>query len=228
MEFQFPEFMIQELFSLININNLLNSTKKLNEYNKRFFYWRLGQTHSFKYYNDTEFYNYINSKMMNPNKQLCISIIQKSITSVKHLGNVHTLDLHFCCSNIIDVNCLGNVKFLNLSGCSKIIDENIVNLGNVYDLNLSGCNYITDEGIRHLGNVYKLDLSWCSNIKNISFLGNVHTLNLSVCNSITDDGLDIQLAAGEQRDHPFPDRPMVAEAALEGYVFLYELVQVES
>ena len=92
----FTEFIIQELNELININSLLNTTKQLKEYKKKYFYWKLNETFSFKYYNDVDYYNHINSKILYGNKQLFININRDhEITDngLKYLGNCHTLDL---------------------------------------------------------------------------------------------------------------------------------------
>ena len=44
----------------------------------------------------------------------------------------------------------------------------------------------------------------------------------------SDDGADVELAAGEKSEDAFPDRPVVAEASLEGDVFLNQLIEIES
>ena len=40
-----------------------------------------------------------------------------------------------------------------------------------------------------------------------------------------DDLADVQLPGGEQPDHPFPDGPVVTEAAAQGDVFLDQRIQ---
>ena len=178
------EFIIQELHGLININHLLNTAIQFKEYKKKLFYWKLNKTNSLKYYHDKDFYNYINSRVFDGNKQLSIDLFGccYNITDVSCLGNVHTLDLSGG-RKITDFSCLGNVYDLNLSNCDNITDECVKHLCNVHTLNLSCCDNITD--VSCLGNVYDLDLEGCDNITDVSCLGNVHTLNLYRCDNIT-------------------------------------------
>lgn len=117
----FNDFIIHELHSLININNLLNTTTYLKENKKKYFYWELNEKYSFKYYADVIFYNYINSYIPNINKQLSIKIRNEVLFGISHLGNVHSLDLEHC-NNIHDVCSLGNVYKLNLRYCRADIN----------------------------------------------------------------------------------------------------------
>ena len=193
----FAEFIIQELCDyLININDLLNTTVRFNEYKEKYFCWRLNEESSFKYYREMESYNYIDSQillgdmsimsvsspvLLNLNKkQLSLDLrVNKKVkdNGLKYLGNVYKLNL-IECKNITDegIKHLGNVRILNIGVCKKITDEGIKYLGNLHTLEIHGCN-ITDEGIKYLGNIHTLNLCWCDKITNegIKHLGNLHT-----------------------------------------------------
>ena len=185
----FTDFIIQELYSLINLNNLLNTTKYLEEYKKCFSYWKFNDFYSLKYYEDEEFHKYINQYIPNTNSQLYIKIRNKILKNVNILGNVHTLDIVYC-KSIHYINGLGNVHTLDLER-THITDEGIKHLGKVHTLNLSGCNKITDEGVKYLGKVHTLNLSGCNKITDVGVkhLGKVHILNISHCDFITDEGV---------------------------------------
>ena len=134
----FTEFIIHELYDLININHLLNTTMRFKEYKDKYFYWKLNPETSFTYYRyiDSQIQsdNIISSILLNSNNRVSLNLRYcKNITDegIRHLGKVHTLDLR-CCDNITD--------------------EGIKHLGNVHTLDLSGCKNITDECIKHLGN----------------------------------------------------------------------------
>ena len=97
---------------------------------------------------------------------ICFKCIDKTVTDVSALGNVHTLDLEGC-TGITDVSALGNVHTLYLRGCKGITD------------------------VSALGNVHSLDLKFCNGITDVSALGNVHSLNLSYCRGITYENIQL-------------------------------------
>ena len=180
----FTEYIMQELHDYINIKEfryLIYSTPHFKEYRKKFLNWKFNQKYSFKYYSDIEFFNYINEEIIVCGKQLSLIIRNRNdVVDVNHLGDVYSLDLSGC-KNITDASALGKVYKLNLSHCSDIID--VSSLGDVHTLNLSSCNGIID--VSSLGKVVNLDL--CNTkIRDISSLGNVYNLNLRLCVNILD------------------------------------------
>lgn len=198
--FFFLDFLIQELHGLININNLLNSTKQFEEYKKKLFYWDLNTEFSSKYHNDEEYCNYINSIIENDNKQLSITLKQESITDVSKFSKCHKLFLESC-TNILDVSSLANLHTIKIhkggiysTSTGKGTPYNgIEHLGNVHTLELQ-YNFLNDESIKHLGNVSVLDLYDNTKItdEGLKYLGNIHTLNLASPygnHNITDNGL---------------------------------------
>ena len=103
MDMYFKGFVIQELYSYISINelkNLFHTTKFLKEYKKEYFYWELNELYSHKYYSNIDFYNYIQSQVLDRSKQLSIKLnrhinkIDNHLINVSHLENVHTLNLY--------------------------------------------------------------------------------------------------------------------------------------
>ena len=181
----FTDFIIQELYSLINLNNLLNTTKYLEEYKKCFSYWKFNDFYSLKYYEDEEFHKYINQYIPNTNSQLYIKIRNKILKNVNILGNVHTLDLERTHITDEGVKYLGKVHTLNLSGCNKITDEGVKYLGKVHILNISHCDFITDEGVKFLGNCHTLNVCGLDiTEKSIKYLSNCDTLHLGRCGKL--------------------------------------------
>ena len=135
-------------------------------------------------------------------RYLCVGCQRITDDGLKHLKNVHTLDL-WDCEEITDdgLKYLKNVHTLYLRGCRKITDDGLKYLKNTHTLNLSGCRKITDDGLKHLKNVHILHLNGCKKITGDGFkhLKNVHTLELNGCKKITDDGL----AGSFKKDHDF-------------------------
>ena len=90
---------------------------------------------------------------------------------IKHLGNLHTLDLGYC-NNVTDfgISFLSNLHELNLSGCYEISDDGIKHLGGLNTLYLCENHKITDHGIMHLQKVENLSVNQCGNVTNIGLL----------------------------------------------------------
>ena len=89
------------------------------------------------------------------------------------LYNLRELDLSGCLKlTHIDYHNSRLLQSLNLSGCKNL--KNVSNLGclkHLKYLNLSGCEKIVD--VSALSNVHILDLSWCTSITDVSALRNV-------------------------------------------------------
>ena len=144
----FVEFIIQELQGLLDkcdINNVLNSMMKYNEYKKKYFYWRLNKQFSLRYYEDLQFYNVLNTIILNTNKQL-------------------SLNYHYCYKDITDdgLSRIGNCHTLNLHCCKKVTNKGLKYLNNCHTLTLSSCILISYEGLKYLTNVHTLDINGCS------------------------------------------------------------------
>lgn len=197
----FKEFIIQELFDFISINNLLNTCNDFKQYKKQFMYWRFNELNSKRYFNgfiskkyeSIDFYTNIKSMCFEEKKQLSLIWNYNDINEeyIKFLGNVHSLKIKLAIS-IIDngITFLGNIHILDLSGNGNLMDTHLIHLVNIHSLNLSYCNSITDKGVKLLGRVHILNLGKCNKItdESIQFLGRVHTLNLRET-KITDYGL---------------------------------------
>ena len=82
-----------------------------------------------------------------------------------------------------DVSHFRGVRELILSKCTGIT-SGFDQLGGVHTLDLSYCSQLEDEDIINLGTVSKLDLSWCDNITNVSHLRGVRELKLIGCTGI--------------------------------------------
>ena len=148
----------------ININNLLNTSKKFNKYKKKMYDWNLNKIWSREYYKNLFFNKYLNTQINDCSSQLSINLSGCiEVYKVDHIGNLKNLNLSGCI-NVSNVDNLGAIKILNLSGCINII--NVDNLGNVENLNLCWCYKITN--IDKLDRVKILNISGCDNITNIS------------------------------------------------------------
>jgi hypothetical protein len=113
-----------------------------------------------------------------------LSFIDLSHTKVTDLTPLEGKFLsHLILSNtlVVEVNCLKNVRSLNLRGCPV---KHVSELGNVRYLNLSHCTKLTD--VSALGNVYDLDLTDCQQLTDVSALTNNHILKISFCKLIID------------------------------------------
>lgn len=183
----------QGFLNFNGLNNLLDVNRSFNALKKTKFYWKLNNEYSSKYYYDDNFKSTLDTLLTNRRTQLSLILskryrsafrfLLRDVIDVNNLGNVHELDLSGC-KNITDVRCLGMVYKLDLSGCTKI--TNVSNLGNVHILNLSGCEGISD--VNALVNVHELDLSYCHSIVDVRALGHVYKLDLSACYKIVDVG----------------------------------------
>ena len=122
---------ILRLVSLfVSVNQLTSTCRDLFFGVKPQLYWRLNQTHSWKYYEDEAFCALVYSRIENISQQLSLYLSQCSrITDVSTLGGVHTLHLRNC-YRITDVSALGEVHTLYLSECDGITDVSV--LGRVY------------------------------------------------------------------------------------------------
>ena len=189
---------LEILRGFIQIKPLLDTSLQFKEYKKKYFYWNLNDTYSFRYYCNIHFYNHINSLVFDGKKQIKIRLQRKPETitdeGLKCLDNIHSL--YLTCCDITDeglkyLSDNGNLHTLYLTTCRYITDGGIKLLGNLHTLKIECCRYITDEGIKHLGNLHTLDLSFCNTISDegIQYLGNIHTLKIGWCNKITDNGL---------------------------------------
>jgi hypothetical protein len=177
----FPEEIFQIIGNYTNINNLLNSTAKLNNVKKKLFYWKLNRQFSIKYYQNEIFREELLVKMNDINKQLSLILAyyHKDI-DVSILANIHTLDLSNC--NIKDVSLLKNAYKLKLSCCQKI--EDISALEKVQIIDLAYCYKITD--VSPLKNAYMINLYGCYNVIDVSALEKVQILDLSYCKKVKD------------------------------------------
>jgi hypothetical protein len=90
------------------MDNTLFDTNKSLEYMK-LKYYKLNKKYSFEYYNNIDFKNKIDSKILLKNKQLSLNLSFCNITDISMLGELHTLNLCVC-ENIIDISMLGNLK----------------------------------------------------------------------------------------------------------------------
>lgn len=103
-----------------------------------------------------------------------------NIQDVSMLGNLY--ELYIPHSLLSDISNLGNISYLNISGCPNVKDVSA--LGNVHYLDISNCPNITD--VSALSNVHHLDISNCTNITDISALSKVHTLLMMNCPNVND------------------------------------------
>ena len=104
----------------ININNLLNTSKKFNKYKKKMYDWNLNKIWSREYYKNLFFNKYLNTQINDCSSQLSINLSGCiEVYKVDHIGNLKNLNLSGCI-NIINVDNLGNVENLNLCWCYKI------------------------------------------------------------------------------------------------------------
>jgi hypothetical protein len=145
----------------VDINNLLNTSKKMADAKKELYCWNLTFIGSIEYYSNGSFREEMQKKMTLSYRQL-------------------SLNLSY--SNIIDTANLNNIRVLNLSNCYKLTD--VSSLLNVFSVSLVECSSIND--ISYLKDTVKLDLSYCESVEDVSMLGNLNTLNLFCCNKITD------------------------------------------
>ena len=151
MDMYFKGFIIQELYNYISINelkNLFHTTKFLKEYKKEYFYWELNELYSHKYYSNIDFYNYIQSQVLDGSKQL----------SIKLNRHINKIDNH-----LINISHLENVHTLNLYGIHCITDEVLKHFVNINTLILS-CENLTANGLCILNNVQLLILYNTRNI----------------------------------------------------------------
>ena len=70
---------------------------------------------------------------------------------LKHLTEIHTLDLKYC-KQITDKGLvyLKGIHTLKLSGCKQITDKGLEYLKGIHTLNVFGCKQITDKGLQYL------------------------------------------------------------------------------
>jgi hypothetical protein len=152
------------IMQFVDINFLLNTSKKFSDIKKKLYYWNLTPYHSLCYYHDSIFREKIQSNIILPYQQLSLN-----------LSN----------SNIENTDNLDNIRILNLSNCGKLTC--VGDLTNIFSLCLSECIALVD--ITSLKNIFKIDLSFCESIEDVSILGyleNLDSLNLFCCDKITD------------------------------------------
>ena len=108
-------------------------------------------------------------------------------------GNLRILNLSGCSSltNIRTLSGLINSDILDLSGCISVTDiSSLAGLSNLQSLNLSGCEWLTDiSSLAGLSNLQSLKLDRCyslTDISSIAGLSNLQSLDLSWCRSLTD------------------------------------------
>jgi hypothetical protein len=188
-------FSLHKNDNYINVNNLLNVSRKFRIIKKENFYLKLNKKYSLEYYHNKAFKSVISLLLTNTRSQLSLdlsrenstidhllnSIWRPKIIDVSGLQDLHSLNLSYC-GSIRDIKALGNTDTLYLSGCRSIQD--VSGLQNVYILSLSGCQNITK--IDGLDNVHTLDLSKCRNISYVKSLRNIHTLDLRYCSKTID------------------------------------------
>eukprot|EP01040_Poterioochromonas_malhamensis_P013299 gene13299-14608_t len=102
-------------------------------------------------------------------------------SSVKHVN------LSYCAS-ILDAEPLAYCETVSLRGCSHV--ANLSALRSVPYLNLSCCSWLEDEHIIELGHQKELNLSFCTQIRNVAHLNHVEKLNLNYCNQIPFEMID--------------------------------------
>jgi hypothetical protein len=164
-------FCIQEFTS---INDLLNTSRQLDDIKYRLFYWRLNKSFSQRFYSSVEFRVRLMCCLVHDSsKQVSLNFIGcGNVSDVSALGNVHTLNLSYC-DNVSDVSALGHVHTLYLSYCRNVSDVSA--LGHIHTLHLNNCRNVSDFSA--LGHVHTLELNSCPNVSDFSALGHVHTLD---------------------------------------------------
>lgn len=179
---------IEDILSILKeytcINSLLNSSSKLKEEKKRYFYWRLNGEKSYAYCFFNRFRAQLNSRLAKSNLQISVNLstnLSIGISNVSALGIVHSLNLTDCVF-VTNVSALGNVCHLNLSGCIFVTD--VSGLVNCESLNLTGCTGIRD--VSTLGKIRYLNLTDCTGIRDIANLGKVQDLVLKGCTGVKD------------------------------------------
>ena len=135
------EIIIQNTINYTNINNLLNTTKNFAEYKKKYYYWKLNEKYSKKYYSDFNFRSLLLSKIIRPENQISLNLDNiHFIIDTNIVKNINSLSLKR--NDIIDISLLKNLSNLDLSYCYNI--ENIDTLLNLNELNLTGCSKIVN------------------------------------------------------------------------------------
>ena len=116
------------------------------------------------------------------------SLSRYSCAFVQKMVSLTELDLskNTKIQNVRPLRSLLNLRVLNLSQCSRLIDVSALSslTMNLRIVNLSNCCQLTD--INCLSNVHKLSVAYCSSVQDVSGLFNVSDLNLSFCDKITD------------------------------------------
>eukprot|EP01040_Poterioochromonas_malhamensis_P007505 gene7505-8096_t len=100
-----------------------------------------------------------------------VDIVQcPQIHDVSMLGRVRFLTVDFC-PNVIDISSLIHVPYLSVRGCINIKDFTGLGKHQKY-LNLTGCRHLTNDNLYALAEVNSLIISYCENISDVSMLRN--------------------------------------------------------
>ncbi len=100
-----------------------------------------------------------------------VDIVQcPQIHDVSMLGKIRFLTVDFC-PNVIDISSLINVPYLSVRGCINIRDFTGLGKHQKY-LNLTGCRHLTNDNLYALADVNSLIISYCENISDVSMLRN--------------------------------------------------------
>jgi hypothetical protein len=212
------EFVIEELCTYGDMNNLLLTSNKFKVLKEKFYRWTLNRSYSNAYVLSLRKASPRTFPLKLNHKYLTLDLAYSNWmkdSDLENIGDVRKVNLDSVI-NITNsgINCLTKVKDLNLRAgyftdevlksltgihtlnlkfCRNITDEGMVylqNLKNLKVLNLEYCLNITDKGISYLGGVESLKLK-CINITDecLKHLGNVIELNLNGCGNITDNGI---------------------------------------
>lgn len=205
-------FYVDYVKSYTCINALFDTNRSYNSMKKQNIYIELKFNNSVKYKDCFDYRCRINSLISNTSKQLSLNLkapyhsdfSQVTDNQLEYLGLVHTLILENC-QEITKVIYLKNVSFLNLTGCSHIVDFGELESGTIHELILNNLDVvpgvqklgkikklslcyskISQIDINYLGNVQELNLHGNKNIVDVSKLGNIRILDLSFCSNIHD------------------------------------------
>ena len=147
----------------------------------------------------------------------CDQISDQSISSItKNCTNLMSLALSSCKNNSFAFNFtnnfelnknnhlnLLNLKFLDVSGCTNVVDSSLEFISkyclHLQSLNLSGCENITDSGLIHLihshPDFHELNLTRCKNLSDSSIIilakkwMKLKKLSLNSCIQISDQSI---------------------------------------
>jgi hypothetical protein len=97
-------------------------------------------------------------------KKFSLKLTDDNIHLLKHLQDLHSIDLSCCKSLKYGCVFLSKIKHIDLTDCRSIDDDCLKYLSEAISIDLSSCNLITSEGIKYLKNVEKLNLYGCKRI----------------------------------------------------------------